>query len=100
MIWSVSTLVRRSGTARPVCETNASMMVRVSLQVCGGGEAAGDGRGGGDRRGHQVGAATLALATFEVAVGGRGRALSRLQRVRVHAQAHRAAGAAPLGPRR
>src|ERR1700758_3080537 len=99
MIWSVSTLLRRSGSARPVCVTNGSMVVRVSLQVGGGGQAAGDGRGGGDSRGRQVGAAALALAALEVPVrGGRG-ALTRLERVRVHAQAHGAAGAAPLGAR-
>ena len=50
MIWSVSTLVRRSGTARPVCVTNGSMMVLVSLEVGGGGQAAGDRGRGGDGR--------------------------------------------------
>src|SRR5437879_4674961 len=37
-----------------------------------------------------------ALAAFEVAVRRRGAALARLEDVRVHAEAHRAAGAAPL----
>src|SRR5580693_2968532 len=97
MIWSVSTLVRRSGMALPVCVTNGSMMILVSLEVCGGGQAAGDrGRGGDDRR-YQVGAAALALTALEVPVGGGGGALPRLQGVGVHAQAHRAARAAPLG---
>src|SRR4051794_21265363 len=40
----------------------------------------------------------LALTTLEVAVGGRGTALLRGELVGVHAQTHRAPGAAPLGP--
>ena len=43
--------------------------------------------GGGDRGRHQVGAAALALAALEVAVGGRRAALARGELVRVHAQA-------------
>ena len=38
------------GMARPVCVTNGSMVVGVSLQVGWGGQAASDGRGGGDGR--------------------------------------------------
>src|SRR5512141_2574900 len=45
-------------------------------------------------------APTFALAAFEVAVAGGRTALTRLQDVGVHPQAHRAAGAAPLEPRR
>src|SRR3954471_17055243 len=41
-------------------------------------------------------AAALALATLEVAVRGRRAALAGRQRVRVHAQAHRAAGRTPV----
>ena len=44
-----------------------------------------------------MGAAALALAALEVAVRGGGAALPRFQLVRVHAQAHGAAGEAPLG---
>ena len=44
----------------------------------------------------EVRAPAAALAALEVAVGGRGAALARLQDVRVHAQAHRAAGLAPV----
>ena len=44
----------------------------------------------------QVRPPARALAALEVAVRGRGAALARLEDVRVHAQAHRAAGAAPL----
>src|SRR6188474_1917543 len=96
MIWSVSTSERRSGTATPVCTVNFS--IRASLQVSGGREPADD-RG---RRGHgwrdQVRAPTPALPALEVAVGRGRRTLARLERVRVHAQAHGAAGEAPLGP--
>src|SRR3954447_15840190 len=99
MIWSVSTLLRRSGTPTPVCEVNASMsglLAHDGLEIGGRGEGAPDRRRGGHRHRDQVGAATLALATLEVAVGGRRAALPRLERVGVHAQAHGAARAAPL----
>src|SRR6202023_1413209 len=102
MIWSVSTLVCRSGTARPVWVVNGSMGAvscyrSTGLQVGGGGEVAGDGGGGGDRGRDQVGARALALAALAVAVGGRRAALAGGELVRVHAQAHRAACGAPLG---
>src|SRR4051795_13624709 len=41
-------------------------------------------------------APAAALAALEVAVRGRGAALARGEDVRVHAQAHRAAGRAPV----
>ncbi len=53
--------------------------------------------GGGDLRRHEVGAAALALAAFEVAVGGGRGALTGGQLVGVHAQAHGAAGVPPFG---
>src|SRR5215813_12350301 len=104
MIWSVSTLLRRSGTARPVCVTNGSMVfsyVRRSVswrasQVGRRGQPARDGGGGGDGGRDQVGTPALALPALEVPVRGRCAALSRGERVRVHAQAHRAAGRPPL----
>src|SRR4051794_1600974 len=68
-----------------------------SVEVGRGGQVAQDGRGGGNLRGDQVGTAALALPPLEVAVGGGGAALARLQGVRVHAQTHGAAGEAPLG---
>src|ERR1700733_5602088 len=97
MIWSVSTLVRRSGSARPVWVTNGSIEAVSFSQVGGRGEVAGHGGGGGDRGRDQMGAPALALAALEVAVGGGGAALAGGELVRVHAQAHRAAGRAPLG---
>src|SRR4051794_40325386 len=73
MIWSVSTLLRRSGTPMPVWDVNLSMSVAPSsLEVGGRGERAADGRRGSDRDRDQVGATTLALPALEVAVGGRG----------------------------
>src|SRR4051794_25292848 len=97
MIWSVSTLLRRNGTAVPVCTVNASMEIVLTFSSCPGfirlgaeragttyglkvgwaGEVAGDRRGGGHQRRDEVRATTLALTSFEVAVGRRGAALAR-----------------------
>ncbi len=57
---------------------------------------AGDGGGGGHLGADEVGAASAALAAFEVAVGGGGAALAGLEDVGVHGEAHAAAGLAPL----
>ncbi len=46
-----------------------------------------------------MGTTTLALTSFEVAVGRRGAALTDGQLVGIHAQAHRAARATPFGAR-
>src|SRR5260370_1509282 len=57
-------------------------------------------RGRGRTRGaHEVRAAAGALPAFEVAVAGRRASLAGRQDVRVHAQAHRAPGVAPLETR-
>src|SRR6184192_2487205 len=70
MIWSVSTLLRRSGTARPVCVVKASISASALLrggdggQVGRGGQVTGDRGGGGDRRRHEVGAPALALTAL------------------------------------
>src|SRR5688572_17074797 len=54
-------------------------------------------RGGGGHRGaDEVRAPALALPPFKVPVAGRGAALARTERVRVHPQTHRAARLAPL----
>src|SRR5262249_37938839 len=50
----------------------------------------------GHSRRYQMGAATLALATFEVAVAGRSAAFTRLEHVSIHCQTHRATRFAPL----
>src|SRR3712207_574405 len=95
MIWSVSTLLRRSGTPTPVCATNGSMS--DVLQVRGRREPTADRRRRRHRHRHQVRASALALPALEVAVGGGCAALAGLEGVRVHAEAHRATGTAPLG---
>src|SRR5699024_1052975 len=103
MIWSVSTLLRRSGTPVPVWVVNFSMVISSGLlqdvQVGGAGQRAAHGGGRRDEWADQVGAPALALAPLEVAVARRGGTLARREDVGVHAQAHRAAGEAPLGPR-
>src|SRR5438270_11773824 len=50
----------------------------------------------GHGRTDEVGAPAGALPPLEVAVRGRCAALARREHVRVHAEAHRAAGAAPF----
>src|SRR5215469_14590320 len=94
MIWSVSMLGSGSGTAVEV----SLLMGSIGLCLPGAdvGEVAGDGGGGGHLRADEVGASTAALASLEVAVGGRGAALAGLQDVGVHGEAHGAAGLAPL----
>ena len=69
------------------------------LQVGGRGQRAADSGGRRDRHGHQVRAPALALPALEVAVGRRRAALLRSELVGVHAEAHRAAGTAPLRTR-
>ena len=101
MIWSVSTLLRRSGTPMPVWVVNAPCQCpprRSSpTRSAGAGQGAAQRGGRRDERADEVGATALALASLEVAVGRRGAALPRRELVGVHAQAHRAAGEAPLG---
>src|SRR5258708_11159775 len=93
MIWSVLTFAMSSGAATAVSVRNGSMATSERADV---GELAGDGGGGGHRRAEQVGARALALAALEIAVRGRGAALARGDPVARHADAHRAAGFAPL----
>src|SRR5216683_669619 len=57
---------------------------------------AGDGGGCGHDWADEVRAAVLALAAFEIAIAGAGAALVGRQDVSVHADAHAAAGVAPL----
>src|SRR5882672_3016286 len=59
-------------------------------------EMAGDGCGCGHNRADEVRAAVLALAALEIAIAGAGAALVRRKDVGVHADAHAAAGVAPL----
>src|SRR5688572_6143726 len=97
MIWSVSTSERSSGTAVPC--TICTACISAILQVGREGEVAGDGRGRGDGGRYEVRAPAATLPTLEVAVaGGRG-ALSWRELVRVHREAHRTAGLAPVEAR-
>src|SRR5260370_23693132 len=59
-------------------------------------EMAGNRGGGGHDRADEMRAAVLALAALEIAIAGAGAALVRWQDVGVHADAHAAAGVAPL----
>src|SRR6266481_3523334 len=126
MMRSVSMLGRSMGTAVADRVVNASMTLPPDLfssrlaargerlsSNCGPlprggrgiqrpdvGESARDGGGRGHGRAHQMCARALALAPFEVPVGGRGHALACAGRVAVHPDAHGAAGLAPLEARR
>src|SRR5271170_1822787 len=60
------------------------------------GEVAGDGCGCSHLRADEVRASSASLAAFEIAVAGGGAALAGLENVGVHAEAHGAAGLAPL----
>ena len=85
MIWSVSILGSGSGACGCVEFPRADVS-----------EVAGDGGGCGHLRRDEVGAATAALAALEVAVRCGGATLAGCEDVRVHAEAHAAAGLAPL----
>src|SRR3974390_2469373 len=69
---------------------------RGSAPVADVDEVARDCRRSRHRRRHEVRAALEALATLEIAVRGRGAPLLRLQLVRIHRKAHRAARLAPF----
>src|SRR5258708_5056842 len=59
-------------------------------------EMPGDGGGGSHDRAHEMRAAVLALAAFEIAVAGAGAAFVGRQDVGIHPDAHTAAGVAPF----
>src|SRR3954449_11830065 len=96
MIWSVSTSSRLRTETGPVI---VSMAFIGSAPVADVDEVALDGGRRGHLRADEVGAPAAALASLEVAVRGRGAALAGLEDVGVHAQAHRAARAAPVEAR-
>src|SRR5690242_10610915 len=97
MIWSVSTLTRSRGATRPRWRVKG-FIVRSSLKlpVANVGKVSGDGGGSGHHGADQMGSTTASLPAFEVAIAGRGAALSRLQNVGIHAQAHRASRLPPF----
>src|SRR5215475_2942056 len=109
MIWSVSTLLPRNGTARPVWTVNCCIwlvLLLSSTRICGlaghrrqlswTSEAAGDCRRSSDVGRDQMSTTPRALPPLEVAVRRRGAALTRCQLIRIHTKAHRAAGEAPV----
>src|SRR5512132_708690 len=104
MIWSVSTSERSMGSTVPVWVVKGRIplpSVRYSsldAQVGRGAEVAGDGGGRGDGGADQMGPATLALAALEVPVRCRGAPFAGGELIRVHPQAHRAPGIAPVEP--
>src|SRR3989304_1966093 len=100
-IWSVSTLDRFRGRTTPVTLANGSILARLPLADVH--EVPRDRRSGDHLGAGQVCAPSLSLPPLEVAVGRGGAALARLEDVRVHPQAHRAArlpAAPPLRPPR
>src|SRR5438067_6672911 len=94
MIWSVSTSARSRGAIRPETRLTGSMSGLHELPHID--EVTGYRRRRGHRRAHQVGSTARSLPPPEVPVGGGGAALPGREDVRVHAEAHRAARAAPL----
>src|SRR5437868_14257530 len=72
------------------------LLNRGDVEVADVYEMAGYGGCGGHYGAYQVGAAVFALAALEIAIGGAGAALVGRQHVGVHADAHAAAGVAPL----
>ena len=77
------------------CISSLSVLI-LELPVADVGEVAGDGGCCGHLWADEVGAASAALAAFEVAVAGGGAALAGCEDVGVHAEAHAAAGFAPV----
>src|SRR3954447_234221 len=94
MIWSVSTSERSSTETGPLIFVTGSMSVPVPDVD----EVALDRRGRGHLRRDEVSAPAAPLAALEVAVARGRAALAGRKRVRVHPEAHRAAGAAPVEP--
>src|SRR3954462_11358281 len=94
MIWSVSTSERSSTDTGPLIFVTGSMSVPLPDVD----EVALDRRGRGHLRRDEVRAPAAPLAALEVAVARGRAALAGRKRVRVHPEAHRAAGAAPVEP--
>src|SRR5260370_15559148 len=99
-IGSVSTLTRSSGITLPLCVENGCIVALLldwgDVEFADVDEMACYGGGCGHQRADQVRAAVFALAALEIAVGGAGAAFVGRQNVGVHADAHAAAGIAPL----
>src|SRR6187551_835905 len=92
MIWSVSTSARSRTETLP----SITSIGLISAPIPDVDKMALDCGSGRHPRTDQMGTPTLALTTLEIAVRGRGAALSLDQSVGVHSKAHRAARLAPL----
>src|SRR5712691_10310675 len=98
MIWSVSTLARSSGATSPFSAVNFSISASFSSPLAHVDEVPGDRCRGRHFRAHQMSPSARPLPALEIAVGGRGTALARLEAVGVHGETHRAPRLAPLEP--
>src|ERR1043166_1986405 len=78
-----------AASRRPGMTTKSTPLAHVD-------EVAGNRGGGGHHRRDEVGAAAEPLAPLEIAVRGRGATLARHELVRIHGEAHGAAGLAPF----
>src|ERR1700681_1518131 len=103
MIWSVSTLTRSSGATLPWCTPNgfiedspSAFSGSTEFPVAYVGKVPRDRRRRRHHRTHQVGASAAPLPSFKIAVAGGGTALTRLQDIGIHSQAHRASRFTPL----
>src|SRR5436305_10137490 len=92
MIWSVSTSWRSSTEIGPAMLRMGS----IRLPAPDVDEVPLDGRRGGHLGRDEVRAPAAALTALEVAVRGGGAALAGREDVRVHPEAHRAAGRTPV----
>src|SRR6516225_8610406 len=96
MIWSVSMLAAGSTTVPDVSVVTRSM---AELQLARVGHPPAHRARRGRERARQQRARAGALAALEVAIARADRVLAPSDHIAVHAQAHGAAGFAPLGAR-
>src|SRR5262249_26954907 len=96
MIWSVSTLSRSSTATIPVCVLKLCIILVLVLPATDVDKMTR--HGGCCRHGgaHQVGATARTPATFKIAIAGGSAALTGLQPVSIHTQAHGTTRLAPL----
>src|SRR5260221_12314109 len=96
MIWSVSTLARSSGATSPFSAVNFSISASFSSPLAHVDEVPCDRCRGRHFRAHQMSPSARPLPALEIAVGGRGAALARLEAVGGHGARPRAPPPPPL----
>src|SRR6202165_4485781 len=99
MIWSVSTLARSRGATSPRCTLNdfiAQPSSWLEFPVTDVSKVPRDRRPPPHHRPHQMSAPAAPLPSFKIAVAGGSTALTRLQNIGIHSQAHRASRLTPL----